>query len=236
MAVSISERVTIVRQRIERACQRSARSVNSVRVIAATKQQPQDCIDTLVREGIRDLGENYVQALRERRTKDYPGVCWHFIGALQSNKARVAARLASWVHSVDRSSLVAALENAAQAHEKSLLPSALSPKALSVLIQVNVSKEPQKSGCAVSEVGRLAETIGKCASLELRGLMTVPPRDASESETRRCFAALRGMAERYVLKELSMGMSGDFEVAIEEGATMVRLGTMLCGPRAGVQS
>ena len=193
-----------------------------------------------VRAGLRDLGENYVQeanaklpALREAlaATEEAPpALRWHAIGRLQRNKARDVARLFDVVHSVDRIELARELDRRARE----------AGRRLAVFLQVNLCNEPQKGGAAPDAMPALAVACAELAHLDAIGLMVVPPDDANPEAARPAFAALRELAGRLQagpggerLRQLSMGMSHDFEVAIEEGATHVRVGTALFGPRGG---
>jgi pyridoxal phosphate enzyme (YggS family) len=175
------------------------------------------------------LGENYVQEAQEKVGALEKRVSWHFIGHLQSNKARLAARLFDWVHSVDSLKLAEELSRAGKQQSK-ILP---------VLLQVNLGKEETKFGAREEEVYRLLERMGSLPGVSIRGLMAMPPFFENPEESRPYFRALRMMAENVTkrqipgvfMEELSMGMSNDFEVAIEEGATLVRVGTAVFGPR-----
>jgi pyridoxal phosphate enzyme (YggS family) len=211
----IAERWAEVDERVEAAAVRSGRERGAVRVIAATKTVAVDPIRELLVAGCVDLGENRAQELLAKapELEDGPGVTWHFIGPVQRNKVNALAPWVSWWHTVDRPALVAALG--------SRVPSA------AVLLEVNLAGEPQKAGCAPDEVSRLADSA-RAAGLDVRGLMAIPPHPG---DPRRWFAALADLAAREGLGELSMGMSEDYETAIEEGATMVRVGRVLFGPR-----
>lgn len=200
----------------------------SVRLVAATKGVTAEKIREVVRLGITDLGENRVQEAEGKiAAVDRNAVRWHLIGPLQRNKAGRAVELFDQVHTVDRAELAEALSRRAQAVGR-VLP---------VLVEVNVAEEASKFGVAPDGAIALLEAIRNLAGLEPRGLMTVGPRVERPEEARRTFARLRELQGRaraatgVRLDELSMGMSDDFEVAVEEGATMVRLGTALFGPR-----
>jgi MAF protein len=230
------ERLRAVQERIERACRRAGRAVGEVRLVGVCKGQPADRIAPAVRAGVSLLGENYVQELREKRRRleailepaEAARLRWRLIGGLQRNKARAAVSLVHAVDSLDRASLAAELDRHAAA----------AGVVLDVCLQVNLSREPQKGGVLEEDV---AELLARCASLEsLRvvGLMTIPAESPSPEASRPVFARLRELRDTLrespggeELHELSMGMSGDFEVAIEEGATLVRVGTALFGPR-----
>ncbi len=211
----VAERVAIVREQIEAAAQRAGRDPASVRLVAATKTRSVAAIAAVVEAGVRDLGENRAQELVAKAPELAPlEPVWHFIGRLQRNKVN---QLAPWVQcwqSVDRVELGDAIGRRA--------PGAR------VLVEVNVAAEPQKGGCAVGEVASLVDHL-RHAGLLVEGLMTVAPAGV---DPRPSFATLRDLASRSEVAALSMGMSGDFEAAIGEGATIVRIGTALFGPRA----
>jgi pyridoxal phosphate enzyme (YggS family) len=201
-----------------------------VTLVAVSKTQPAAAIRAAYAAGQRDFGENYAQEWRDKAAElaDLHGLVWHFIGALQTNKARVllpaepAAPAASWVHTVDRLALAEELSKRA----------ARRGGAVRVLLEVNVAGEASKSGCAPDEVPALAARVAGLPGLELRGLMCIPP---AEGDPRPHFAALRALRDRVdpALPDLSMGMSGDYLAAVEEGATLVRVGTAIFGPRGG---
>lgn len=229
----VQERLAAVRERIRAACGQSGRSPDSVRLIAVSKTFPAEAVRASMLAGQRDFGENYVQEavdkiaeLRNAATAQGEPPCWHFIGPLQSNKTRPVTQNFEWVHSVEREKIAARLSEQRDAH----LP------ALQVCIQVNVSGESSKSGVAPAEVERLAAAVAALPRLALRGLMAVPEPTDDASLQRRRFAQLRSILERlnasgFGLDTLSMGMSADLEAAIEEGATMVRIGTAIFGER-----
>jgi len=212
---TIGERWAEVDERVEAAALRSGRERQAVRVVAATKTVPLDPIRELLAAGCAHLGENRAQELLAKAPElaDERDVTWHFIGPVQRNKVNGLASWVTWWHTVDRPALIAALG--------ARVPGA------TVLLEVNVAGEPQKAGCEPGEVGRLADTA-RAAGLDVVGLMAIPPHPA---DPRRWFAALADLAASEGLAELSMGMSEDYEVAIEEGATIVRLGRVLFGPR-----
>jgi len=228
-------RLAALRGRIARAAQRSGRDADAVTLLAVSKRKPAEAVAALADAGVTHFGENFVQEAREKiprvaalRGQDAPPLRWHFIGRLQTNKAKLAAGLFGQIESMDRLALAEALDrHAAQAG-----------RVLDVLIQVNLSGEPQKGGVAPPDLPPLAHAIAQLASLRLRGLMTVPAAAADPEAVRPTFAALRRTRDDLcaaqpglTLPVLSMGMSADFEVAIEEGATLVRVGTALFGPR-----
>jgi pyridoxal phosphate enzyme (YggS family) len=171
--------------------------------------------------GVAALGENRVQEAKEKIEALGRPVPWHLIGSLQTNKARDAARLFDWVQSVDRLDLAQELSRRAHAAERTL----------NVLLQVNLGDEPQKGGVAVAELKRLQETVTALPNLSVRGLMAIPPATEAPEQARPYFRRLRELRDELGLEHCSMGMSADYEVAIEEGATMVRVGTAIFGPR-----
>ncbi len=227
-----------MRARIARAAARAGRDPAEITLIGVTKLVPAERVVLGVRAGLHDLGESYVQeasakipAVREALAagaEPPPALRWHAIGRLQRNKARDVARLFDVVHSVDRVELARDLDRRAGE----------AGRRLAVFLQVNLSGEPQKGGAAPDAVVGLAAACAELAHLEPVGLMGVPAEDPDPEAARPAFAALRELAGRLRaspggagLRQLSMGMSHDFEVAIEEGATHVRVGTALFGPR-----
>ncbi len=197
-----------------------------VTVVAATKDRSGEEIRAALAAGIRHIGENYVQeAERKKREIAEPAV-WHMIGRLQKNKVHKAAALFHWIQTVDSWELAQRLSQAA----------VRAGQTITVLIQVNIGREPQKAGILPEGVFSLAQAILDLPNLELRGLMAIPPAPKKPEDSRPHFRAMRKLfedlrAERLPLDVLSMGMSADWEVAVEEGANMIRLGTALFGPR-----
>jgi len=208
-------------------CQAILRRVPShVTVVAATKDRTPEEIRAALAAGIQHIGENYVQEAARKREVLVESALWHMIGRLQANKATKAAVLFDWVQTVDSLRLAQRLEAAASR----------AGKRLPVLIQVNIGREPQKAGVLPEEVEPLAQALRELPHLELRGLMAIPPPPERPEDSRPYFRAMRKLfeelrAEGFPLDTLSMGMSADWEVAVEEGATMIRLGTALFGPR-----
>ena len=201
-------------RRIHRACERSRRSPGDVRLVAVTKGQPAATIRAAFDCGIRDFGENRVQEAQEKLKElaDLrPHITWHMVGHIQTNKAKLAAHLFDIIHSVDSVKLAQVLHRQA-------------PETLPVLIQVNVSREDTKNGFEVEEVASAIAEIGKLPNLEITGLMTIAPIADDPEDVRPVFRQLREMRDSLGLEHLSMGMTNDFEVAIEEGATMIRIG------------
>ena len=227
--MTIAENVARVRERMEAAAKRAGRDLGKIRLVAVSKTVGLERILQAVEAGVDSLGENYVQEAQEKIGALEQRVSWHFIGHLQSNKAKAAARLFDWVHSVDSLKLAEELSRAGKQQSK-ILP---------VLLQVNLGKEETKFGAQEEEVFRLLERMGSLPGVSIKGLMAMPPFFGNPEESRPYFRALRIMAENVsrrqipgvLMEELSMGMSNDFEVAIEEGATLVRVGTAVFGPR-----
>lgn len=215
-----------VKNRIAAAAQRAGRDPAAVRLVAVSKTVPLDRIKEAVAAGQRLFGENYLQEARGKIEALGPAASWHFIGHLQSNKAKAAVGLFELIHGVDSLKLAQAL-NAAAAQIGKIQP---------ILIQINLAGEASKSGTAPEAATELLLQIGKLSHLRVLGLMTMPPFLEPEA-VRPYFRTLRELRDRLQdrrgqpLPELSMGMSGDFEVAIEEGATLVRVGTAIFGSR-----
>ena len=224
---SISERLQAVKSRLRQAETKAGRAPESVALIAVSKTQPADAIRAAHAAGQRAFGENYLQESLEKMAAlaDLP-LEWHFIGPIQSNKTRPIAENFAWVHSVDR------LKTAQRLSEQR--PAAQPP--LNVCIQVNVSGEASKSGCAPQDLPALAHALASLPGLSLRGLMAIPEPASSEAGQRRPLRQLRELAEQLraeglALDTLSMGMSADLAAAIAEGATVVRIGTAIFGER-----
>lgn len=226
----LASNLASVRERIAAAERRSGRPAGSVTLIGVVKTLPAEAIAAAVALGLTDLGENRVQeAESHQRTLARDAARWHMIGHLQRNKAGKALELFDVVHGVDDAELAVALDRRARE----------AGRRLPVLIEVNVSGEASKFGIAPEGAAALAEFVTPLASLELRGLMTVGAPVARPEDARPGFARLRELREAIAqrlgqpLPELSMGMSGDYAIAVEEGATMVRVGTALFGARDG---
>jgi len=228
--VQIAENIAWVHERIADACRRAGRGPQDVKLVAVTKTVPPDRIRQAYEAGLRDFGENRVQeASAKRPALSDLTVTWHLIGHLQSNKARPARELFHWVHSVD------SLRLAEKLHQVAMCGIDRMP----VLLEVNLGGEATKSGVGESEVIPLVEQIAPLETLEVRGLMVIPPFFEDPEHARPFFRRLRQLARdveargipNVSMQELSMGMSHDFEVAIEEGATIVRVGTAIFGPR-----
>jgi pyridoxal phosphate enzyme (YggS family) len=209
-----------VQEAVARAGARAGRSPDHVLLIAVSKTVEAERIRLAVEAGVAALGENRVQEAKEKIARLGHPVPWHLIGSLQTNKARDAARLFDWIHSVDRIELAQELSRRA------------GDRVLNVLLQVNLGDEPQKGGVAPEEVKRLAESVAGLPGLRVRGLMAIPPAAENPEHTRPHFRRLRELRDELGFEHCSMGMSADYEIAIEEGATMVRVGTAIFGPRA----
>jgi pyridoxal phosphate enzyme (YggS family) len=225
--VSVEGGLAAVRERIDRAAAEAGRSARDVKLVAVSKAQPVDAIRRAYAAGQRAFGESYAQELaaKAEALADLPEIEWHFIGHLQTNKAKIVARHAHVVHSVGSEVLAHELGKRAAREARGMLP---------VLIEVNVAREPQKAGAAPSEIEAVMQAIRLEPSLALRGLMTVPPAGSLEV-ARGVFGTLATLRTLHggssALPELSMGMSADFEVAIACGSTWVRVGTAIFGER-----
>ena len=229
---SLGERFANIKARINRALQRSHRSEDELTLIAISKTHPADAIQDLIRLGATDIGENRVQ---EAETKilqvGRSSAHWHLVGHLQANKARRAVKLFDVIHSLDSLELARRLDRLCVEEEVS---------SISVLIQVDLGLEKTKSGVVETDVKELASELRSCERLKLTGLMTLPPYFDNAEDTRPFFSKLRELRDDLAddglfangLGDLSMGMTHDFEIAIEEGATMVRIGTAIFGERA----
>jgi pyridoxal phosphate enzyme (YggS family) len=239
--VSIPESLDRARARLAEAVRGAGRTAGSVRLVAVSKFQPAAAIRTAYAAGQRDFGENYVQELEQkaRELADLPDLRWHMIGHLQRNKARFVAGLASLVHTVHSAELVRELDKRAAAVELAEARRfvAAEPR-LSVLIEVNVGGEAQKSGCAPASLSEVLGALEQAAYLNLAGLMCVPPHTEDPSAARPFFDELVRLRELHGgaarLPELSMGMTSDLEHAVAAGATIVRVGTAIFGARPKV--
>jgi hypothetical protein len=223
----ISDNLAAIEQRISAACARAGRPRNGVKLVAVSKTFPAGFIDAAVALGVTDIGENRVQELRDKLVSVSARPRYHLIGHLQSNKAKDAARIFDVIHTIDSADLARRVSRQAAAFDKTI----------EVLIEVNIGGEEQKSGVAPAEAEPLGAAISELPSLELIGLMTIPPLAEPEA-TRAYFRSLRELrdsigprlgSQRF--SELSMGMTDDFEIAIEEGSTMIRLGRAIFGAR-----
>ena len=229
MAEQIRERLVRVRERIARAAERAGRNAEDITLIAVSKTFDTATVQQAVDAGARDLGENRVQEAITKVSTVKGDIRWHLIGHLQSNKARKAASVFEVVHSVDSAALAARLDEAAAA----------STRRLDWLIQVDLAGEATKHGASAADVVTICERAASLANARLAGLMILPPAVDNPVQARPYFRALRELrdelagrgVDRRMLGQLSMGMSHDFEVAVEEGATMVRVGTAIFGSR-----
>jgi hypothetical protein len=217
--VTIPENLEAVEERIARACARAGRPREEITLVAVTKMFPAAVVREGYACGLRHFGENYVQEFEAKCVglHDLPDARFHFIGHLQSNKARRAAELFHVIQTVDSPKLARRLGESAAA--------------LEVFIEIKLSPEEAKHGAGAAHLPELVEEIRRFPALRLTGLMTMPPGDEDPETARPYFARLRELAGRAGLTGLSMGMSNDFEVAIEEGATHLRVGSALFGPR-----
>ena len=235
--MTFEQRRSGILARLERACRQADRDPASVRLLAASKTRTPDDVREALQAGHRLFGENRAQELRDKSAAlvgHRPVPEWHFIGPLQRNKVRYVVGTASLVHAVDSIRLAEAISKRA-----ALLASRgeLS-KPVGALIEVNIGDEPSKAGVPASEALALAASVDALEGVEVRGLMCIPPAGSRPEDAAPYFAAMRelaatGRARGLALTELSMGMSGDFEVAVRFGATIVRVGTALFGPRRG---
>jgi hypothetical protein len=232
-SASVAARLEQIEQRIDAALSRSARSRDEVTLVGVSKRQPIANVAAGALAGLTHLGENFAQELRDKAPAleatlegtGCPPPHWHFIGKLQRNKARLVAPLCDCIETVDRLDLGQELDRRARGADRRL----------GILIQVNLDDEPQKGGVAPAAVADLLDGLADLAAIEIRGLMAIPAATAQAEEVRPAFASLFQLRERLggaaSLPDLSMGMSSDFEVAIEEGATIIRVGTAIFGAR-----
>jgi len=226
---TIRERAAHVLSRVARAAERSGRKGEDIRLVAVGKTQPAEYIGEALEAGLSVFGENYVQEA-EGKISAYPQAEWHFIGKLQRNKVKKAVSLFSWIQTVDSLELLKEISRRAEEAQK-IVP---------VLVEVNLAGEGSKAGVDPEELAALVDAAPGLAGIRLKGLMAIPPWTEDPEETRPYFIRLRELLSECVsrggagagMTELSMGMSNDFEAAIEEGATMVRVGTAIFGSRA----
>jgi len=222
--MSIQENMEQVEKRICAACKRAGRAREDIQLIAVSKKQRAEAVTEAAEAGQILFGENQVQEAQAKIVRCPQHVRWHLIGHLQSNKAKQAAGLFQMIHSVDSEKVLHALDEAAA------MP-------LPVLIQVNISGEGSKSGCAPEEAATLIQAANACSQIEVHGLMTIPPFTPDAEKARIHFSSLRKLRDDLQrttgtpLPELSMGMSHDFEIAVEEGSTFVRVGRTIFGSR-----
>jgi PLP dependent protein len=233
----LKQKLDQVESRIQAAAARAGRKCSDIQLVAVTKKFPAAAIRDAYALGLRDFGENYLQEFDAKRGElsDCPDARYHFIGHLQSNKSKKAAEIFDVIHTLDSVKIARRL-NDELAHGEPLADARGSERpiltpGIQVLIEVKLSTEPAKAGADPGEVPALVEAIRGCPHLRLLGLMTMPPWSDDAERSRPYFARLRELAAENSLQHLSMGMSHDLEVAIEEGATIVRVGTALFGPR-----
>lgn len=225
----ITENLEKVKQRIREACERSGRNPEDVTLVAVSKTKPEEDIMELYRAGQRDFGENYIQELREKHDHLPKDIRWHMIGHLQRNKVKYIAEYVTLIHSVDSIELAKTIEKEAVKHNR-IIP---------VLVEVNVAGEESKFGVTLEDAPKLVEEISALPHVEVRGFMTSAPYVENPEEDRNVFRSLHQLSVDMKSKNhnngnvdvLSMGMTNDFEVAVEEGSTMVRVGTAIFGKR-----
>src|SRR5437016_5744857 len=210
-----------VRERVAKAAERAGRRPADVLLIGVSKTVEVARIRQAIEAGVEALGENRVQEARDKVAEIGRPVPWHLIGHLQTNKVRDALELFDVVHSLDRLDLAKELDKRARARGRTV----------AALVEVNLAGEASKGGVSPDGLGALLDAVAAMSAVSVRGLMAIPPEAKEPDDSRVWFRALRKLGERYGFSELSMGMSSGFEVAIEEGATMVRVGTAIFGPR-----
>jgi len=226
--VGVAENLEAVKERVAAACQRAGRSPDEVAVVAVSKTFPATLVAEACRAGLTDIGENRVQEAADKIPQvealgSHPR--WHLVGHLQTNKVKTALGLFDIIHSVDSLRLAEAISRQTD------IQSGRRPGPAPVLLEVNVGGEASKFGFTPAEAGRAVEQMERLPGLSVQGLMTVAPLSADPEEVRPVFRELRHLRDALGLRHLSMGMTDDFEVAIEEGATMVRIGRAIFGPR-----
>ena len=229
----IKENIELVQEKIKRACQRAGRSEQEVTLIAVSKTKPLSMIEEAYQAGMLEFGENKPQELRDKAKELDAPVHWHMIGTLQSNKIKYVTGTACMIHSVDSVNLAMAIEK--EASKKDIT--------MDILLEINVAEEETKHGFSVGELITAIKEISKLPHLKIRGLMTVAPYTENAEENRIYFKKMKELLvdinakniDNVCMDTLSMGMSSDYEVAIEEGATMVRIGTGIFGERNYLQ-
>lgn len=227
----IAQNILLVKEKIAKAAQKAGRQPHDIKLVAVSKLFPADAIREAFDAGQTVFGENYIQEVQAKRGLVPAGAVFHFIGHLQSNKAKIAAATCNMIETLDSLKLGATLNNQLENLKQSI----------DILIQVNIANDPKKAGIATEEVEELLNQINELKRLRVCGLMTMPPLVNDPERSRPHFRNLRILAEEFAAKnlfphidrpELSMGMSDDFHVAIEEGATIVRVGTAIFGRRS----
>lgn len=225
---SIAENLTQVRYQLSSAAEKHHQNPNEITLLAVSKTRPAADIQAAYEEGQRHFGENYLQeSLDKINALQELDICWHFIGPLQSNKTRAVAENFDWMHTVDRFKIAQRLSDQR--------PEDMPP--LNICVQVNISREASKSGCQPEDVAALVKQMSDLPNIIVRGLMAIPKASQDISEQRKVFAQMKSLqlelnTQHPQLDTLSMGMSGDMEAAIAEGATIVRIGTAIFGQRA----
>lgn len=227
--MTIKDNISQIRQRIDAACHKAGRDPQTVHLLAVSKKKPLSDIEEAVAAGQKMVGENYVQEFVAKYDDCTVDVDWHYIGALQSNKVKYLRGKVAMIHSVDRLSLAREIDR----------QWAKCDRPINVLIQVNIGNEETKAGVTADELEPLVREISALQNLHICGLMAIPPHSTTPEESRQWFRAMRQLADsidalklpNVSMDELSMGMSDDFEVAIEEGATLIRIGTAIFGAR-----
>lgn len=216
----IAENLKTVRERIAKAAARAERDPASIKLVAVSKNKTAEEIKQAYEAGQKCFGENYAQQLKEKyeQLKNLSDIEWHFIGHLQKNKAKIVAPIVSWMETIDSLELASALDSRA-----------VNP--INCLIEVNIGGEETKAGVPISKLKTLMGGLANFKNVHLEGLMIIPPYSADPEFSRPFFKKLKEICREYSLEEISMGMSHDFEVAIEEGATIIRVGTAIFGER-----
>ena len=225
----LKENLENVKKLVEEACLRTGRNTSDVTIVAVSKTKPEEDIMELYRAGQRDFGENYIQELRKKHDDLPKDIRWHMIGHLQRNKVKYIAEYIHLIHSVDSYALAETINREAAKHNR-VIP---------VLIEVNVGGEESKFGVSPEEAADLVSDISRLPNVHIEGLMTSAPFYEDPEEDRECFAKLRDLSvdieskriDNVKVNALSMGMSNDYIVAVEEGSTMVRVGTSIFGAR-----
>lgn len=226
----ISDNINTIRERISRACAHSGRPADGVTLVAVAKTFPARAVREACEAGVKDVGENYVQELCAKKNElPDPALRWHFIGHLQSNKVKQIAPWIGMIHALDSAPLAMEIDRRAAA----------AGRVIECLIEVNTTGETTKFGLRPEDIAPLVRSLGGCAHISLAGLMTIGPFLPEAEGSRPMFRRLRGLRDEIAalgqgnapMRHLSMGMTGDFEVAIDEGATLVRIGTAIFGPR-----
>ena len=229
MEADITANINKIKQRIAAAATRCNRAPESIKLLAVTKTVPLPAIEQAIEAGITALGENYVQEAKEKIAVIGQRVSWHMIGHLQTNKAKYTVNLFDYIHSVDRLELAAEINKRAR----------LIARKINILIEINVSGEKTKNGITASEAIELIKNVSMLESVSVKGLMTMAPYSTNPENSRPYFSELRNLRNKIIcegitniqMEELSMGMTDDFEIAIEEGATIVRIGRAIFGQR-----